>query len=691
MILTASPVNESFYWSDGVRYSIDAPDSLALGSDLSGVWWYYYDGPTLVNTRNPSHTTIDLVIENKALVSAICWNTNDDDTILLANELHGCQMSGATHHYVHDALGAQYKEGGNISGYTLNTNSDAAVSFDLTDIEYYDDDIEHIITDGDPAVQYEQVLTGDAEIPVMYRDAVDGSWSRQAASTLPYIVNGGDTYPSYMNDDGSSWSQVQLGNQKFMLMYLYATNDWEYPIQMIQGSAEYNTKVAALDAVNNEIVNWGELPNPEFLLLYVFVIQAASGAGTKNLQIVEITDYRFQSVSGASAVAATSHSGLTGLGDDDHTHYVLTDGTRTIFDLPIASPLVVDDGKAIIYNNVLGSLGWGVAGGGGGNAASVVTATFGRFLDDVAATNVQSVLDTIDDFAVEVVQGTSEPSSTYAGMVWVDTGETSAGNRSLINDGDGDTFVNCESYTDEDIIRMGADSILIYNASVDSTYPMLQLLPYGHGNVQIAFDAYFDRDTAAWYSCSATANFSIAKNDTQEALQILSNTGDAVGSPIGAFNKTVLKAKASGEVTMPNQPAFLFELASIYQFVPEGINLTIPFNTEIFDQSSDFNTSTYTFTAPVTGRYHLDTCVRPYTVDSECSYIYIQIVTSNRNHSFLWDVANVMNTDGRAEMVLSMMADMDEADTAFVRIRQDNGASQAQINLQTYFGGHLAC
>jgi hypothetical protein len=392
-----------------------------------------------------------------------------------------------------------------------------------------------------------------------------------------------------------------------------------------------------------------------------------------------------------SVLASTiDHGGLAGLGDDDHTQYVLTDGTRTFFNLALASPLLADDGRAIIYNDALGSLGWGVAGGGGGNAASVVTATWGRFLDDVAATNVQSALDLIDDYAVEVVQG-SEPSSTYAGMVWIDTDGAGTSARSLINDSDEDTWVNCETSTDNDVIKMGANSVLIYNASVDSTYPMLQILPYDHGNVQIAFDAYFDRDTAAWYSCSATANFSIAKNDTQEALQILSNTGDAVGSPIGAFNKTVLKAKASGEVTMPNQPAFLFELASIYQFVPEGINLTIPFNTEIFDQSSDFNTSTYTFTAPVTGRYHLDTCVRPYTVDSECSYIYIQIVTSNRNHSFLWDVANVMNTDGRAEMVLSMMADMDEADTAFVRIRQDNGASQAQINLQTYFGGHLAC
>jgi len=327
--ITITPSGTSYYWSDGIRYSISSADTLAISSDLSGVWYWYYDGPTLTVVRNPSHAAVDAVIENKCIVAIVCWNTNDDDTVLLANEMHGCVMSGVTHHLWHDAIGATYREGGSISAYTLNTSSDAAISFDLTDIEFYDEDIEHEIEDAaDASGQYEQVLTGDAEIPVLYRDATDGSWTRQAASTLPYISPGG--VPKYMRDDGASWSQQDVGNSKFVLYFLFATNDWEFPIQMVQGSATYNTKAGALDAVNTEIVNWGELPSAEFLLMYVFVMKVVSG-GTTNLQIVEITDYRTQNTSGAVANPATDHGGLTGLGDvDDHLGYVLLDGTRAL-------------------------------------------------------------------------------------------------------------------------------------------------------------------------------------------------------------------------------------------------------------------------------------------------------------------------------------------------------------------------
>ncbi|GAG08176.1 unnamed protein product, partial [marine sediment metagenome] len=191
--MTMTYTGTVYYWSDGIRYSQSGTDELAITSDLSGVWWWYYDGDTLTVVRNPSHSELDDVIWNHCLVAAACWNTNVayDDTVLLASELHGCQMSGKTHEWIHDAIGCTFREGGSLSEYELGTSSDAAISFDLTDIEFYDEDIEHEITDAaDASGQYEQVLTGQAEIPVLFRDATDGSWARQAASVLPYISPG---------------------------------------------------------------------------------------------------------------------------------------------------------------------------------------------------------------------------------------------------------------------------------------------------------------------------------------------------------------------------------------------------------------------------------------------------------------------------------------------------------------------
>jgi hypothetical protein len=86
----------------------------------------------------------------------------------------------------------------------------------------------------------------------------------------------------------------------------------------------------ALNGVNSEIVNWGDLPSAEFLLLYVFVVQQ-SGAGTANLKIRQITDYRTTGTSGGIANPATDHGGLTGLGDQgDHLWALTIDGSRPL-------------------------------------------------------------------------------------------------------------------------------------------------------------------------------------------------------------------------------------------------------------------------------------------------------------------------------------------------------------------------
>ena len=92
----------------------------------------------------PSHATFDDIIVNKVLVAIVYWNTNagSDDAYILADERHGAVMSGKTHEYLHDLIGANYRTGLTASGYTLNTKSDAALKFDVTDGEFYDEDLE---------------------------------------------------------------------------------------------------------------------------------------------------------------------------------------------------------------------------------------------------------------------------------------------------------------------------------------------------------------------------------------------------------------------------------------------------------------------------------------------------------------------------------------------------------------------
>ena len=328
---TIAPSGSSFvYYIAGVVYTVSASDDIII-EDTSGVHYIYYDGSTLSESVNPSHATIEDIMENKAWVGTVYWNATDGAAYILGDERHGAIMSGKTHHWLHDINGSAYGSGLTLSGYTEDTASNAALTFELTDGRFYDEDLEHDISDGTPANQYEQQLNGgDAEIPILYRDDIDGSWKEDAASTLPYKT-GGTGRLAYNKDDGDgTFSQMEVTDNKFVSATLIATNDWLYPIKMIQGQNDYTDKKTAVESATNEILNLGNLPSPEMIVLYRLVMQTKDTfGGTKKSKIVGVTDFRGSVITGATAIAI-AHGASSGLANDDHAQYLLVDGTRAM-------------------------------------------------------------------------------------------------------------------------------------------------------------------------------------------------------------------------------------------------------------------------------------------------------------------------------------------------------------------------
>ena len=70
----------------------------------------------------------------------------------------------------------------------------------------------------------------------------------------------------------------------------------------------------------------------------------------------------------------------------------------------------------------------------------------------------------------------------------------------------------------------------------------------------------------------------------------------------GNQHARVLSADYKGRVTMPYQPAFLVT-RNAGDSGSLSANTVLPFNYTIFNRGNHFNTSTYTFTAPVAGVY----------------------------------------------------------------------------------------
>ena len=159
---------------------------------------------------------------------------------------------------------------------------------------------------------------------------------------------------------------------------------------------------------------------------------------------------------------------------------------------------------------------------------------------------------------------------------------------------------------------------------------------------------------------------------------------------VNAVNTYIVPTVAR-EVTMPSQPAFLGVGAVAANVTGNGTLYTLGTAgayTQEFDQNADFNVNG-TFTAPVTGRYRLDSYI---AVDDPNGATdgRTEIVTSN--HTYITGEFNpniLLNTGGGAGFSASVLGDMDAADTAVLTIDY-NGAGADNVDIRgSYFSGSL--
>ena len=151
----------------------------------------------------------------------------------------------------------------------------------------------------------------------------------------------------------------------------------------------------------------------------------------------------------------------------------------------------------------------------------------------------------------------------------------------------------------------------------------------------------------------------------------------------------------NGEITMPLQPAFLaYNSVTDSNVTGDGTSFTLDFDTEVFDQNSDFAANV--FTAPVTGRYFFTTALKMSGILITHTVADYSIVTSNRTYFCNCPApSKVFDNNTAASYSITALADMDAGDTADVRIAVFNGTLVidiiGQATLMTYFSGNLAC
>lgn len=168
----------------------------------------------------------------------------------------------------------------------------------------------------------------------------------------------------------------------------------------------------------------------------------------------------------------------------------------------------------------------------------------------------------------------------------------------------------------------------------------------------------------------------------------------SAGSSLGA--SIVIQITQGGIINEPLQPTFgAYQSPTVANATGDGTVYTIIFNSALYDQASNFNATTGTFTAPAKGIYTLASSVTLNTLGAGHTTGLLQIVTTNRTYTLYdgnigaaRDAANIATISG------CVLADMSAGDTATVTITISGstktvGIQQSSSSLGTMFWGTL--
>ena len=197
-----------------------------------------------------------------------------------------------------------------------------------------------------------------------------------------------------------------------------------------------------------------------------------------------------------------------------------------------------------------------------------------------------------------------------------------------------------------------------------------------------------------------TLALDISSTDPRIYMIDTTNAGSTYKTKFGQYNDTFListndgandaiKIYADGEVTKTLQPTFL-ATANGGQSGIGNATYTIEYGSEIYDVGSNYNTSNYIFTAPVTGKYLFNVNCNMSAYGTGIGYSWLVLVTSNRTVYLAIDGGGGYDASDYNNQTGSIMCDMDAGDTAKTQLIIA-GSPLSIIDGSSSFSGTLIC
>jgi len=255
--LTLTPQSTAIVYYKGKEFSISSPLSIII-STTAGGRYIRFDPTTQQLVEKPVGTFADF--KEDILVAYIYWDGTQ--AIIFGDERHGADRDTQWHVSQHLDVGAVWRRGGDI---TYVTDDDAQTSLGFTDIQIADEDVVHdIVHSAAPAAPYEQIISTNAQLPVIYLNGT--TYTQTSPSAVPWLA--GANRAQYNSIVAETGSLVEAANGKFICYWVIATNDSINPLKLVAGQVEHNNENAA---INETFSDYG-LPLPEVVPMYKVIL-----------------------------------------------------------------------------------------------------------------------------------------------------------------------------------------------------------------------------------------------------------------------------------------------------------------------------------------------------------------------------------------------------------------------------------
>lgn len=209
----------------------------------------------------------------------------------------------------------------------------------------------------------------------------------------------------------------------------------------------------------------------------------------------------------------------------------------------------------------------------------------------------------------------------------------------------------------------------------------------GVGALGISTDA--SATTVSFATGGAAKTVTLGSTNTTSSTAIKSGSGNI------AMNSG-LTVSSTGVATNTVQPAFLaYQSTSPTNVTGDGTSYTLALNTKVFDQGTNFNTSTHAFTAPVTGKYYFFmTALTLGASAAFTSFQYLLTTTAQTYNLVFLFPGSAYGASGVFGASGSIVVPMTAGDTATFTLVVAGSTKTVSIDGGqefTFAGGYLVC